>query len=376
MSRRGRLIAFAMLVPLAALAAWWFDTFERIEKDVAAPLHGEAHYNPLYALKATLQARGVTVESRANLNLQAMALGSDDTLVLAADVRTLSDDQVDELLDWVEDGGHLIFSLPQGKEGRGGKLLDALGLSVVSRSSCWHWPVDGDAEKASRCFGFAFKLNMDKVKGDQTKQFALLVGDAEKGYVLGRRTREDGTWFVASNLNFLYTGELNEPGNAELTWQVLGPLADKGKVHLVYAANVPPWYVLLIYRGWPALLPVLLALLAWLWTRSQRFGPLLPLAAAHRRALREHVQAAGEFTFRRGRGAALYAPMRRAFDEWLRRDDPALAALDGDALVTALAERSGKPPAVVRIALSPFNLAEPEQFYTTIKVLTELRTRP
>src|SRR5581483_10901562 len=141
----------------------------------------------------------------------------------------------------------------------------------------------------------------------------------------------------------------------------------EGKVHLVYAADVPPLYVLLVKRGWPALVPALLALLAWFWARSQRFGPLLPLAPADRRALREHIRAAGEFTFRRRRAAALYAPVRRAFDERLRRDDPAVAAL---------AARSGHSPALVRVALNPFDLTDPERFFVTIKTLTELRTRP
>jgi hypothetical protein len=376
MSRRGWLIAMAMLIPLAALAAWWFDTFERVAEDVATPLHGEARYNPLYGLKKVLQSRGIEVASRANLNLQAMALAPGDTLVLDADVRSLNHDQVSDLLDWVGDGGHLIFSLPQGSEGRGGDLLDALGLSVVSHSACLKWPVGGSADAARYCSRFAFKFKPDKAGSAKTERFQLLVGDGKKGYVMGRRAREDGSWLVGANLNFLRTRELNEPGNAALAWQTLAPMLDKGKVHLVYAADVPPWYVLIVQRGWPALLPVLLALLAWLWMRSQRFGPLLPLAPAHRRALREHIQAAGEFTFRRGRAVALYAPVRRAFNEHLRRDDPALAALDGDPLVGALAARSGRPLAEVQQALNPVDLGRPEQFFATIATLTELRTRP
>ena len=147
-------------------------------------------------------------------------------------------------------------------------------------------------------------------------------------------------------------------------------------MHLVYAADVPPLYVLLIERGWPALLPTLLALLAWLWACSQRFGPLLPLAAAHRRALREHVEAAGEFTFRRGRAAALYAPLRRALIERLRRDDHTLGSLDGEALASALAMRCKRPLAEIRQALNPVDLNRPEQFFATIKTLTELNTSP
>ncbi|MEO7325545.1 MAG: DUF4350 domain-containing protein [Dokdonella sp.] len=371
MNGRNAVIALACVMAIAALGLWWSNTFERVEEEVAAPLHGEALYNPLYALKKVLQARGIDVDTRANLNLQAMALGSNDALLLDADVRTLTHDQVSDLLDWIDDGGQLVFPLPQGSEGRGGELLDAFGLTVASRFSCLSWPIEGSADTAEHCFRFDFIP-----KPDQVDDFDMLVSAHDEGYVMGRHARGDGAWFVAGDLDFLRNHELDEKGKAALAWQVLAPAIHGGRVHLVYAADVPPLYVLLIERGWPALVPALLALFAWLWARGQRFGPLLPLSAAHRRALREHVQAAGEFTFRRGRVTALYAPLRRAFDEQLRRDDPAIAALDGDALIAALATQRQRPLAEIRQALNPVNLGQPEQFFASIKTLTELRIRP
>jgi len=397
MNRRGVLIAFALVLLCALFGAWWMYTFERVEEDVPVALKGEARYNPLYGLKKVLQARGIDAVSRANVNLQAMSLGMHDTVVLAADARALTDAQAEALLAWVEDGGHLLFAVPPGSEGRSGELFTALHLGVVSRVTCLKWPSGQPASKkkesdtvvnppatdqkatdkdesgkAEYCFTHAF---LPKKKED-AKGYAALLGD-DKGYYLGRRNYGDGDWTVAGNLGFLYTDSLKQPGYAEFAWQVLAPvLHDGAKVHLVYAADVPPLHVLLVRYGWPALVPALLALFAWLWARSQRFGPLLPVAAAHRRALREHIQAAGEFTFRRRRAATLYAPLRRAFDERLRRDAPALAAFEGEALVDALAARSGLSPAVVRLAIIPFNLAEPEHFYAAIKTLTELRAKP
>jgi hypothetical protein len=133
--------------------------------------------------------------------------------------------------------------------------------------------------------------------------------------------------------------------------------------------------VLLIQRGWPVLAPMLLALFAWLWARSQRFGPLLPLAQGHRRALLEHIRAAGEFLFRRGSAYALYAPLRRAFDERLRHSDPAAAALDGEQQVAVLAAARGLPQAQVQQALVPMALGHPEVFAATIKTMQELQSR-
>jgi hypothetical protein len=371
MKQRVILVGLASVMLLAAVAAWWLTTFERVEDDVPASLRGEARYNPFYALKKTLQARGLEVAARANLNLPAMQLAPDDTVVLGADVRTLTHEQVGDLLAWVEGGGHLVFALPQGDEGREGELLDALGLSVISGLRCLSWPVADDGKKTESCFHFRFKLD-----ARQAETFDLLVGDAEAGYVMGRSARGDGGWFVAGDLDFLHNDRLDDDGIAALAWQVLAPGLRGGKVQIVYALDVPPLYVLLVERGWPAWLPALLALLAWLSARSQRFGPLLPAAEVSRRALREHVAASGEFLFRRGRASALYAPLRRSFDERLRRDDSGLAALEGDALVAAVAARCGRTVAELRIALEPRELRRPEHFLATIKILNELEIRP
>jgi hypothetical protein len=372
MSSRNALIALVVLVLGAMLVAWWSYTFERIEQDVPGELHGEARYNPLYGLKRVLQARGVEVDSRANLNLRAMDPGENDTIVFGADVRTLSKADADALLDWVDDGGHLLFALPPSSEGRGGDLIETLHLTLLQHMICPSWPADGGS--ATHCFDMAFRP-----KAGSAKEFDVLLGEGERGYYLGRRAHGDGDWTVVADLDFLHTEPLKRGGYAQFAWQVLAPVLPSEKVqkvHLVYATDVPPLHVLLVERGWPALLPALFALLLWLWARAQRFGPLLGVAAAHRRALREHIQGAGEFTFRRGRAAALYAPVRRAFDERLRRDDPALAALEGDTLVEALAARTGHSRALVRQALYPSGLAEPEHFFVTIKTLTELRAKP
>jgi hypothetical protein len=370
MNLRRILISVAALMGIAGLAAWWLHTYERVEEDVDAPLQGEARYNPYYALKKVLQARGLDVDSRASLDLHAMTLEPQDTLVLGSDVRTLTHAQATELVDWIDDGGQLIFALPPGGEGRGGDLLDGFGLHVKSAFHCIEWPSDTATTKGEACFNVRFTLD-----AESADSFDLLVGDAESGYVMGRQSYGDGGWFVAGDLDFLHNRALGKQGAAALAWQIVGPALHGGKVHLVYGADVPPLHVLLVKYGWPALLPALLALFAWLWMRSQRLGPLLPLAEANRRALQEHVQAAGEFMFRRGRAGALYAALRRALVERLRRNEPAIAALDGDALVDALAAHSKRSPAEIRMALNPIDLNRPEHFVSTVKILTELGTR-
>jgi hypothetical protein len=372
MSRRGLLIASIVVALIGAFAAWWLYTYKRVPMEIDLPPRGEARYNPLFALKRSLQAQGVEVATTANAAIDATVLKPGEVMVLYSDVRTLAESTSTALLEWVDRGGHLVFALPSA-EGQPGALLDTLGLYVSHHRRCLKWQFDnnGKVEKASHCFSYRF----DSYEDDLTETFEWLWGNVDDGYLFGRQYRGEGSVFIAGELDFLDNGELNKAGHAELAWQVLAPVLGKGRVHLIYAADVPPLYVLILRHGWPILLPVFIALLAWLWARSQRFGPLLPLASAHRRALLEHVQASGEFVFRRGRTMALYAAVHRLFMARLRRRHPAVAALDGDALVQALSTLVQMPATAIRQALTPVDLARPDQFIATIKTLMQLRAR-
>lgn len=374
MSRPAWIVALACLVLLGVGAWWWNETFEFVERQIDVPLSGEARYNSFYALRKVLRARGIEADARANLDLGKLALGPGDTLVLGGDVRVLSRKQVDELTGWIGDGGHLVFAMPQGDEGRAGELLDTLAIKPAKQTRCFYWKIDAEAPAQSICPRHGFRIEGDE---DEESFDLLLAAKSEDGYVFGRTDYGDGSWLAAATLDFLHNRELKNEANAELAWQLLGPMLDKdAKVHLVYATDVPPLYVILVRYGWPALVPLALALLLWLWSRSQRFGPVLPAPAADRRGLFEHIRAAGEFEYRRRSAFGLLLPLRRLFAERLRRDDPQTAALEIDDQVGVLAKARGLPETQVRQALAPAQLDKPEVFTATIQTLQTLRNSP
>ncbi|WP_257389596.1 DUF4350 domain-containing protein, partial [Tahibacter caeni] len=316
--RRYRLIAAGVAGLLVGLlAAWFFSTYRRVEREVTLPPRGEARFNPLFGLKRTLEARKIETVSRADFNFTALAPESGDLLLLDIDLRSLSDAQTDELLQWVEDGGHLALRLPQGDEGRPGELLERLGLTVAHEFSCMSWDEalaceDPGAPKsagevadavgkaaANRSAGMYCSSYRFRTAAEYESDFDWLWGNGRQGFVFGRHPWGDGDVLIAADFDFLHNTALKDGGNAALAWQLLGPVLGEGRALLVYATNSPPWYVLLVRHGRYVLLPLLLALLAWLAAQSQRFGPLQPLAPRHQRAVLAHVQAAGEFAFAR-----------------------------------------------------------------------------
>lgn len=369
MTRRTWVIAAAgaLLLVLGGLA--FHHYFEWREREVTLPPRGEARYNELFALGKALRIQGFEVATRATLNLDAMALAPGEVLVLATDVRSIGADDAAGLLDWVKQGGHLVFSLPDAETGRAVPLTQELGLELTSQYGCVRWKADGATGPASLCH-----RTLIDARDDDEWTWAWNTDDG--GYVAVRAQHGDGSWLALPNFGMLSGRALKRRNRTALTWALLQPMLGDGRVHLVYAVDLPPLYVLLVQRGWPVWIPALLALLAWLWRRSQRLGPILPLPAPDRRALLEHIRAAGEFAFRRRRGPALHAALKRRFDARLARDFPLLAALEGEDQVRAIAAAWRLDPIFVRGALLPSDLIHPEPFAASIRSLSKLQAPP
>ena len=120
---------------------------------------------------------------------------------------------------------------------------------------------------------------------------------------------------------------------------------------------------------------LLLALLAWLWMRMQRFGPLLPPPMPARRSLLEHVEASGEHLLRYGKLGVLHGAMRDAVLARLRRRDPLAAAQEGEVQAALVAARVDLPVAQVRATLDTRPPLDANEFRHRIARLIDLRKR-
>ncbi len=392
---KGRWVGAGLMVLLlvAVLLVLWFrHTFHRVEKTLYLPPSGEAAYNPLYALAKTLEADGVKVNARQRLMLDDNPLASGDTLLLFNDPRALSPPEAERLLEWVEGGGHLLIRTPlyspgedlSGRDATPPAMLDLLSAWLVDEGPrCEDLQVEGEGHHVEFCRGRRFVFD------DVVPELAW--GDLQAGYVYARLAVGQGHVDVLADFDFLAntaargflqdtpdvapSGGLRDGPHRALARQVLAPNYGQGTMHLVYAAEMPSLWRTLYLQGWMVWAPLLLALLAWLWMRMQRFGPPVPSPAGERRSLLEHVRASGEHLYRYGRGVMLYSAVRQAFLARLRRRDPVAAALAGEPQVAAIAERTGQPADRVRTALNVPASHDRQAFRDRIALLIQLRNR-
>jgi len=361
-------LAFAGL--LAAGFAWWQRNYERSEEWVDLPRTGEARRNPLYVLKLALIADGVKAQSRPRLQLDSVTLGPRDTVLLYNDPRTLTRKDEAALLEWVERGGHLLLRTPPpGPLDLESPLpvLGSFGVHPRSDQLCAGLDVEGEDPHVEFCRGR--RLDVDNLESTAS----LHWGEASIGYVFARVPHGRGHVDVLSDFDFLDNESLKDGPHIALTRQLLDPNYRAGTVHLIYEARMPSFWLTLAREHWRVWLPLLLALKAWLWRRSQRFGPLLASPALERRSLLEHVTASGEHIYRYGYAHLLHEAARKAFLMRLRRRDPQAAALEGETQAALLAERFGLSPSDIRDALATPTARDHAAFRSRIAMLMRMR---
>ncbi|MGO4221353.1 DUF4350 domain-containing protein [Lysobacter sp. TAF61] len=357
--------------------AWWLHYYERVEESVDLPRSGEARTNPLYVLKLALRADGAQAEARPSLQRDSHRLGERDTVLLYNDPRTLSRDEGRALLDWVDKGGHLLVRTPPPGPFATNTVVPVLSqldvIPALASATCAGWDVPGPDKRVKDphvefCNGRRFRAL-------GTGGAPVLDWGDERGSVYMRLAHGRGYVDVLSDFDFLDNDSLKDAPHIVLARQLLAPNYRAGTVHLIYAADMPSFWWTLLRHSWMAWAPLLLALLAWLWRRAQRFGPALPAPASERRSLLEHVVASGEHVYRYGYAHLLHEAVRNAFLARLRRRDPHAAAIGGEAQVVLLSERFSVPPAEIRDALSTPIARDHAAFRSRIATLVRLRNQ-
>ncbi|MES2939771.1 MAG: DUF4350 domain-containing protein [Pseudomonadota bacterium] len=371
MSRAWVIRALAIAL-VAAAALWLASVTEWRDVEVDTPARGEAATNSLYAVQSLLRRLGVAVVQRQDL--QALPpVGA--RLVLASPYWDLFPERNQRLRDWVGQGGHLV--LP-------GHFVDHplletwLPLEEVeppkpARPASAPAPVRG--AKRDNCRDLA---EAETVPPAYPGTRGLRVCGARRLLQYQAKPGAAVLWSLAPAAGV----DAPAPGAEVLrvafgrgSVTVVGPWRAlenrqllKGEHALLAAAalqanaGATTWFVAeesrealpawLWHHGWPALLPLALALAFALWRGALRFGPLVPAAPPQRRSLAEQVRGLAQFLLRHGDGA-LHAAQVRALQEAALRQLRGFARMTADGRAQALAAATGLDARALARALEP-----------------------
>lgn len=371
MNRRPLYIGLLVLAVASLLVGGFFATFEHRNVTEHTTADGEARYNPFFALQLALNRSGLLARSLTTLDPTKLPLKPGDTLLLGDNAARVDIEDATRIAAWVRGGGHLLVSPGWASVARA-PLFDALGL-VDPRSAPFGCAKARAVEPASKG-DVQICATKFRLKPTAVASVEAAIGNAQDGYLFARTRLGRGTVSVLATFTPITGISLKNSWTQQFAWHLLAPNRGNGTIYLVYALDGPSFLTFVAIKGWPALVALTLLLAAWMAMRSARLGPLLPAPALHRRALLEHVQAAGEFLYRRDAGRTLHSLASQAVLTRLRWRDPACVMLNGDALYARLAERSALD--VAQIAQAFHSPANAQAFRASIITLARLRSRP
>ncbi len=398
-----RLVALPLLVAGCLLHAGCNGRWEEVTEETG--YRGKARLDPFLAAQEFLKARGFTTRRAPGLRELPWA---ENGLVIASAENGMPVGRARPLLDWVRQGGHLVYAMAgggpyndwttpallaehtwQSDEERPDPILDALGVTMHNhRAEAMRKAVEevkGKKDKANMAALFRENLVESALKiGNRTLQIELpgyldftLDRELKRGEHEGRA--EEKTQLLSLRYGIGRVTILtharplrNRYFNTTDHGQFLDWLAGKEPGEALFVVGIEgSFWQLLWERAWRVLAALGALLTVWLWAVLPRFGPVRPAILHPVRRFADHLESLGHFYFKTRRQEHLLASAQAALQRRLRETHPHLT--EPGACQRFLVERSSLPRERVAAALANSGGQSASHFVRLLQDLQTLR---
>lgn len=374
-SKTRRLLIAVLVVVCAAVAIWWWNQEWVLRNEyVLQPGNDNIVYSHrFYAAERLLKRLQIDAEGIRSLSNIA-GLGRKDTLLLNTSSYLLGQRRGEELLQWVADGGHLIFAVgrsydPAGLDGD--TLLDALALMVEETdtpATVVNTRIDNGAQSMRVYFDARFELR------DEKGYAFRRIADDQHTYLL-QYGWDEGLITVLSSLRMFDNNSIDEYDHADFFWYLLRQQREPGKVWLQYAPQVPSLLELLWQYAWMLILALCLTLAAIIWSSNLAFGPKLLIRDSGQRRLAEHLRASARFLWRQGASETLIDAVRERVRQKLQQRHPHWQQLTDLQRIDYIAGLTDIKPEQINAALFIKANSNVHDFQQIIRTLNRIETK-
>lgn len=320
-------IIYSVLVILLIICAALFikHNYEWKEVEVNSGMSAEAHTYKYLAARRFLDKAGVYYEEIESNEFFYQLPPETDTIFLGRLQSNLTDAAYENLLNWVEDGGHLVFGLPYSFriEFFGGletydnndgieQFLHALQVyptgskSSDSAAVLQHWELRGATAAAK----FSARLRLKEFWLSDEVTPTLWAGDGAR-HVYAQFPYAAGRVTVLSVPEIWMNDHIGHSDNAYLLMHTIANDNEYSTLHLGDRHTDLPGIVSLIFRSVPWLCALLAVLgLAVLRRSSVRFGPVLTSVKPQSNNFARYLHSKSRFHQRTQTSATLLAAVR------------------------------------------------------------------
>ncbi|MEP7156317.1 MAG: DUF4350 domain-containing protein [Betaproteobacteria bacterium] len=426
-----------MLVGLIAVlwgGYWIYENFELKEIRYPSSLRGEAVRNNLLAAERFAASLGA--QSASGFGFRRLPEGPPGRAVLVLPTlrRTLTVRQRDELMRWIDAGGHLV-AVAYTLESEGDKpdpLMTAIGVRQVLSDEGKKYSVPRKGEEEDDDLDDDRRIKREREARVQRERRALernrIMRNLLEAGTTCPQVRETGSnaplfpatgttmlvcfdaWFrleskdpplwavsdgngvhaitmprgkgkitILTDYDFMQNDRIAKADHSVFLAALLGFTGagdtNSKAVFFIPREDVTGIVQLTWQYAWPAVLALVAWLLLGLWRAGARFGPLIPARSTVRRSLAEHVRASGEFLWRHGENLHLWRATLARTKRHIERVLPAAAFSGTGRHLEAMAVRSGIDAKHIERALDSRYTPSAEQFPTIIATLELLRKK-
>jgi len=368
---------------LAAAAAWWFfENFEHRVEEKDVGFHGEASRNDFLAAERFLEKFGMQIESLPTiLDLKKMPQHN-DVLFIPTGRYDLATQKMTELLNWVEQGGHLIVRARRPSRS-GIKMDDELFASLGVET---HTQKDNSLFETENRAVIDVQVN-DKIENKKVEfdknVWLQDVGendlswqvDGANGSHLLEYHLGDGYVTLLSDIEFLDNDAIAEHDHASFLYTMVHIDNTNRRIWIIRNDDMPSLLSMLKDKAPATLILLGVLILFWLWYTTRRFGPLQPAPKMARRSLREHITSSGFYQWRNHNRTELFVSARTALQEQIAQTRPLWAKLDEMKLAGKLGKIAAIPSDQVLSVLQAQQADKEVEFTQFIEILSVIRKR-
>ena len=321
----------------------------------------EAQANPYLAAELFLRKQGLTVSHANGLDVLPTLDPHQHSLLLLGNRYNMTPRQIDQVLNWTQAGGRILFvaqSLWDEKTGQSNDLLlDRVQLHQSLSKDLKDPPPDilddrypkltklyleDEEAPAYANFDTAFHL-------DDPKNLAQAWANSGKATHMMQLNHGLGSIIVVTDAGLWKTPAIDQYDNAWLLWYLTADTS----VTLLFNTDHDSLLTLL-WRYFPQALVALIALIGLgFWHAGVRHGPMQEPAAKGRRQLQEHLRASADFMLRRQGQQHLLQALQQDILRRVRRRHPGFEQLGVAEQWLVLARLTGQPTRAISQAMSP-----------------------
>lgn len=345
MSRRsGFILAMALLLAVGLIASYVLGKLEPYEDVIEHGPAPEVASSPYLAAEHFLRKQGIAARRAEGLDVLDGLPSEGQTLMLLADRGNMTPRQVERVLQWTANGGHLLFiaeRLWDEEEGKSGDLLlDLLDIQQymsdeLDDEETSEAPAESEKNEEHEAYPQLTKLYLENEQAPAYIAFdtdfhlydaqnrAHAWANSEAATHLLQLYHGDGLITVLSDPWIWQNRNINEYDHAWLLWY----LSQDSAVTLLYHADSDGLARLLLRHFPLALLVLALLIIASLWHVGMRHGPLQAPASRARRQLEEHLRGSADFLLRRSGQHSLLKGLQQDINRRARRRYPGFEKL-------------------------------------------------